>query len=252
MADEPIANADFSMDRLRPDIRTIAIGDIENNSMVQGSYNMDHFCKGLVQVLIGDLMGATKLTVVDRQRLAVLQQEIGLGQNPGQMDRNTRAKFGQLSGAQSFLFGQCMQTDRNHVRIDLRWVNTSTGEILLARSAEGSLSSADDLFRLERRVLVDLLAPQIQSMIDGTQSPADLQQQLQKHLDKKKNSLPKTTSYPDAVTASGSAIAKEEAGNYAEAAAEWSKLSGMAPADDNAKTRAMTLAAYQQLKKQGN
>lgn len=228
-------------------IRTLAVGDIENNSIVKAGYDTDHFCMGLVQVILTDLQGATPLTIVDRQRLSVLLDEIGLGKDPTRMDARSRVQMGRLTGAQSYLFGQFMQLDRQHVRLDLRWVNTSTGEILLAKGAEGRVGSAADLFKLEKRVLLELLAPEIQNLLDSTQAPGGLQKQIEKFLDAKRRSMARPNSYVAMVEASGRALAAEDAGRYDGAVSAWEKVATLNPADSTARIRARSLASYQKL-----
>lgn len=235
--------------KLSMSIRTLAVGDIENNSIVKAGYDTDHFCKGLVQVIISDLQGATPLKIVDRQRLSVLLDEIGLGKDPSRMDPENRVRMGHLCGAQSYLFGQFMQLDRQHVRLDLRWVDTSTGEILLAKGAEGSAGSADDLFKLEKRVLLELLAPEVQRLVDSTQAPGRLQRQIETYLDGKKRSLSRKPAYVTMVEASGRAVSEEDAGHYDRAIAEWQRVAAFNPADSTAQVRARSLAAYQKLQR---
>lgn len=234
--------------KLGPDIRTLAVGDIENNSIVKGRFDLDHFCRGLSQILMTDLQGATPLKVVDRQRLAVLREEIGMSKDGGFVDPANRVRFGQLSGAQSYLFGQLMQLDGNRVRLDIRWVNTSTGEVLLAEAAEGSLASAADLFKLERKVLLELLAPKIGQMLEG-QSKEELQKSMQDYLDRKRKTLPSRTDYAGLIEARGRAMANEQGENYAAAAADWAKVAKMDPSDTQAATRARSLESYRKLRR---
>ena len=85
----------------RPDIRTLAVGDIENNSIVQGSYDLDRFAVGLQHVLVTDLKASTPLKIVDRQRLGVLLDEIGMNQNEEVFDPRFSVPLGKLCGAQS-------------------------------------------------------------------------------------------------------------------------------------------------------
>jgi TolB-like protein len=225
------------------------MGDIENNSLVKAEYDTDHFCRGLVQVILGDLQNSTPLKVVDRQRLSVLLDELALNKDPARMNEDHRVKLGQLSGAQSYLFGQFMQLDRRRVRLDLRWVDTATGEVLLARGAEGSVASVGDLFKLERKVLVELLAPQIQKMLDGAQPPSQLQKKIDTHLKEKQRAIPPKTSYVKVIEAAGQAMANEDAGDLDAASASWQRVADMNPGDEAARTRARSLNAYRKARK---
>jgi hypothetical protein len=230
--------------KLGADIRTIAVGDIENNSLVRTSYDTDHLARGLVHVIINDLRGATGLKVVDRQRLATLLDEIGHAKDEELTDPSTRVRVGQLSGAQSYMFGQFMQIARDQARMDLRWVNTATGEILLSEGVQSKIGTADDLFKLERKILVDVMAPRIQRMLDSTQAPTELQKRIQRFMDERRRVMP-GKSYTAWVEASGHAVASEDAGNYTAAITAWRDAARHNRADSIAVIRARTLSAYQ-------
>jgi len=223
-----------------PDIHTLAVGDIENNSILSGKYNLDAFAKGLTQIMITDLQDATPLTLVDRQRLNVLRDEIKMNQNAQITDPRYRVPLGRLTGAQSFLFGSLMQVDKKTIRLDLRWVDTSTGEILLADGVEGKLGSSDDLFKLERTVLLDHLVPRLQKLLGG----GDLQKAVKPYLERKKKSLPKGTSYVNLLLKTGDAILAEDRGDLAAARTAWSEVAQMNPDNAEAGGRARALTAY--------
>ncbi len=223
-----------------PDIHTLAVGDIENNSIVAGKYNLDAFAKGLTQIMITDLQETTPLTLVDRQRLSVLREEIKMNQNAQITDPRYRVPLGRLTGAQSFLFGSIMQVDEKKVRLDLRWVDTSTGEILLADGVEGKLGSSDDLFKLERTVLLDHLVPRLQKLLGGE----DLERAVKPYLEQKKKSLPKGTSYVNLLIKTGDAILAEDRGDLAAAQTAWSEVARMNPENAGAGGRARALTAY--------
>jgi TolB-like protein len=226
------------------DIRTLAVGDIENNSIVAGKYNLNAFAKGLTQIMITDLQEATPLTLVDRQRLNVLREEIQMSQNAQITDPRYRVPLGKLTGAQSFLFGSLMQVDEKKVRLDLRWVDTSTGEILLAEGVEGSLGSSDDLFKLERQVLLEHLVPRLQKLL-GSRGPGDdLEKSMKPYLDDKRKSLQKDTAYMDLLLKTGEAILAEDRGDLAAARTAWGEVSRMNPDDEAATGRAQALRAY--------
>jgi curli biogenesis system outer membrane secretion channel CsgG len=229
---------------LHADLRTLAIGDIEDNSIVKGSFNTDHFCRGLAQVMISDLQGATPLKLVDRQRLQVLLDELKISKDAGLVAPDTRVQLGLLCGAQTYLFGQFMLLDHNRGRLDLRWVNTATGEILLAEGVEGSIGNTGDLFKLERKLLVEMIAPRIQRLVDSTQAPQNLQRQIEMYLDKKQRTLPSSSAYATVLETRGRAEAQERSGDLKAAAASWEKVAAMDPSDATSKTRARSLTAY--------
>ncbi len=228
----------------RLDIRTLAVGDIENNSIVTGKYNLNAFAKGLTQIMITDLQEATPLTLVDRQRLNVLREEIQMSQNAQITDPRYRVPLGKLTGAQSFLFGSLMQVDEKKVRLDLRWVDTSTGEILLAEGVEGSLGSSDDLFKLERRVLLEHLVPRLQKLLGSAGGKEDLEKSMKPYLEDKRKALLKDTAYMDLLLKTGEAILAEDRGDLAAARTAWAEVSRINPGDEAATGRAQGLSAY--------
>ena len=229
--------------KLGGDIRTIAVGDFENNSIVKSAYDMDRFSRGLVHVLTSDLLQTSSLRVVDRQRLSVLLDELKLSRDPGLMQPEARVRLGQLTGAQSYFFGQIMQLGPRKLRIDLRWVDTSTGEILLAKSVEGPFASADDVMELERKLLVVALAPEMEKVLKARGQASTLRNELIKALEDRRAS-PKRAQYAQAVEQAGRAITLESSGDYGAAAAVWERVAALSPDDKVAPVRAASLRAF--------
>jgi curli biogenesis system outer membrane secretion channel CsgG len=225
-------------------IRTLAIGDVENNSIAKTSFDTDHLAKGLVHVLTEDLMAGTSLKLVERQRLSVLLDELKLSADPSKMNPDSRVALGQLTGAQSYVFAQYMQLDKDHARMDVRWVSTATGEILLARSVEGATKSAKDIFALERKVAVEVLAPAIDKYTGPDGSTGGSRPRLEELLDKKGAVLSSNSHYIDSVVESGRAVQMEAGGDDSRAAEAWSKAAALNPSDRAAKDRSTALAAY--------
>jgi TolB-like protein len=229
-------------------ITTLAVGEIENNSIVRGAYDLDRFARGLTQVITTDLQAVTPLKIVDRQRLAVLLKEIEMGQAGVIGDPETRVRFGKLTGAQSFLFGSIMQTDKKHIRLDLRWVQTETGEVLLSKGIAMSVRSSDDLFKLESKVLLELLVPEVETFLASGGKKQDLRGNVKSYLNEKKQQV--KTVYLDLLLKSGEAIEAEDRGDYAAAAAAWKEVRDLNPADSGAGNRTRALQAYLDLGKQ--
>jgi TolB-like protein len=231
-------------------IRTIAIGEIENNSIVAGPYDLDRFARGLTQIITTDLQAVTPLKIVDRQRLAVLLKEIQMGQDGMIGDPETRVRFGKLSGAQSFLFGSIMQADKKNMRLDLRWVQTETGEVLLSEGITMAVRSSEDLFKLESKVLLDLLVPQVEEILASGEGDRSLQGRARPYLNRKKEQV--KTAYLDLLLKTGEAIEAEDRGDYASAAAAWKEVRDLNPEDPSAAGRTRSLQAYLDLGKQGS
>lgn len=228
-----------------PEILTLAVGDIENNSIVKGKYDMDNFSRGLTHIITTDLKQASPFKIVDRQRLAALRQEIDMSRSDQVTDPRFGVPLGRLSGAQSFLFGSLMQVEGNKVRLDIRWVDTSTSEILLSEGLEAKVSSSDDLFKLERKLLLETLAPHMQKWLSGkgqAQGPGQkIQDQARPMLDERKKSAGGGTAYLDFLLRSGEAMLAEEKGDYAAATIAWKQAAKLSPADTMPVDRARAL-----------
>jgi hypothetical protein len=193
------------------------------------------------------LKQASPFKIVDRQRLAALRQEIEMCRSDQVTDPRFGVPLGRLSGAQSFLFGSLMQVEGNKVRLDIRWVDTSTSEILLSDGVEAKVSSSADLFKLERKLLLETLAPRMQAWLTGkgqveAGSPA-IQDRARPFLDERKKSSGSGTAYVDFLLRSGEAMLAEERGEYAAATAAWKAAAQLRPGDTLAIDRARALDA---------
>jgi hypothetical protein len=221
-----------------------------NSAVIQGEFDMDQFSKGLVHVITTDLMAATPLTIVDRQRLDVLTRESELNSNELAMDPDFRVRLGKLTGAQSYIFGTLMQVKEEELRLDLRWVQTATTEVLLSEGVTVRLRSADDLFKLEREVLLDLLVPSIHKLLAGSEETNCLEKKAKRLLKDKEKHVPGKTAYVDLLLKTGEAILAEERGDLAAAAQAWRETQAINPDDTYASGRTRTLDAHLALTKE--
>ncbi|MCA9729055.1 MAG: hypothetical protein KC729_15295 [Candidatus Eisenbacteria bacterium] len=236
----------------RPDIRTVAVGDIENNAIVSGAYDLDRFALGLQHILVTDLKASTPLKIVDRQRLGVLLDEIGMNQNQEVFDPRYSVPLGKLCGAQSYLFGSLFQVEEKKIRLDLKWVDTSTTEILLSEGLEMKIGSGDDLLKLERKVLLDLLLPKMHELLvsaQGEDAPThdEMEKRVKQYFDEKKRAkkrLAEGANYVDLLLQTGDAILAEERGDLAEARTAWKRVREIDPLDPLAEDRSAALVAY--------
>ncbi|MCK5032420.1 MAG: hypothetical protein KAS18_02275 [Calditrichia bacterium] len=119
--------------------------------------------QGIADMLITKLVESKKYLVVERNELDALLKEQGLGQS-GLVTQQSAAKVGQLLGVEMMVTGSVSEfgekkskvgggigsfggfnigvaTKTARVAVDIRLVNTSTGEIIAAKSAEGEDSS---------------------------------------------------------------------------------------------------------------
>jgi TolB-like protein len=218
-------------------LNTLAIGDFENNSIIPGPFDLDKFAKGLVHIMTTDLSGVENLTLVDRQRLDVLRREIEMNNNEEIFNPEKRVAFGNLTGAGSYLFGSLMMAEKNKMRIDLRLVETETGEILLAEGVEGKAKSGSDLVDLEQKLVVEILAPKIEALLGGAKS--DLGKELKNRIRRREDGK-----YLEMVLATGRAVLAEQEGDLTAAASAWSEVAALDPGDFQAAARTRSLTAY--------
>jgi curli biogenesis system outer membrane secretion channel CsgG len=127
----------------------------------------------VTNMLASELAARSEFTVVERRKLAAILEEQDLAQS-GRLKPGEGAKIGQLTGAQYLvmgtitafqpdtetkvsgggLFGRAKVEQTNHgayLAVDLRIVDTSTGEVRFARTIEGHTSGS--------QTKIDLAAP---------------------------------------------------------------------------------------------
>ncbi len=156
----------LSADDLQGLKKRIAVVDFEDRS--GWGHNIG---TGLADMLVTELVKSGKFLVVERQELSSILEEQGLGMS-GAVTPQSAAKVGQLLGVELMVMGSVSEfgekksglgggigkigiggklTKRQaRAVVDVRLVNTSTGEIVLAESAEGEESSTGlDRIRVE-------------------------------------------------------------------------------------------------------
>jgi TolB-like protein len=129
--------------------KTIAISYFDNSS---GDAKYNALSKGIADMLITDLSKTKGITIVEREKLEKLIQEIKLGQSK-YFDPATAQKLGKGLGAQNILTGSFYILD-NTLRIDARLIDVQTGGIIVAEQVTGSKSN---FFALHQQ-LANLLA----------------------------------------------------------------------------------------------
>lgn len=235
---------------LPPDVRTVAFADIENNSIVKSEYDLDRFCLGLTHAMIGDLRQVSPLTIVDRRRLKTLLDEIELNRSDELMDERNRVQMGRLCGAQSFIWGSLSQISKKKIRLDLQWVETATGKYLAAQSAEAKIDSAEDLFALQKKVLVEMLAPEMEKILTG-EEVKQLKRRTEDRFEQRQADFEDAGGYVDYLIQAGNALLLEEGGDYEGAEAAWQEAMRLNPQDTVARDRGTALHAYNAISEEG-
>lgn len=108
--------------------------------------------KGLQAMVTTDLLEAGVFELVERSRLADIQNELALTRT-GAIDKTTAARIGKLAGATHLLMGTITVLGPR-MRIDARMLKTQSGEIVLAEKIEGP---KEEFFDLEKALVKKLV-----------------------------------------------------------------------------------------------
>ena len=171
----------------------VAVMNFENNST--WSYWGDNLGKAAADELVTQLFRTGSFSLVERTQLEALLAEQDLGAS-GAVDTSTAARIGQLLGVQLILTGSITQFSIEHTSgglrsfgasvsraesvLDVRMVNTTTGEIMLAESGEGRKTFGGGFFRsagIEREfdagIAQEALRPAIEQVTEKIAGQAD-------------------------------------------------------------------------------
>jgi TolB-like protein len=176
--------------------KRIAIIYFDNTS---GEANLDKLRKGLAGMLISDLSNVNMIDIVERDRIEDILDEQELN-NTSAFDQNTASEIGKLLGAEIILTGAYFEMF-DSFRIDARFIDVETGEILKAEGVDGESSQ---FFRLEKQLMWKIIRNLDISLTDvevKTMNEMENKQQV---------------SYDDALAFSR-ALDEKDAGNIVEA-----------------------------------
>jgi curli biogenesis system outer membrane secretion channel CsgG len=138
----------------------VAVMNFENNST--WSWWGDHLGEAAADELTTQLVNSGKFTVIERAQLASILAEQNLGAS-ARVNAATAAKIGQLLGVQLIFTGSITQfsVERTSVgfrgiggsysnaesKLDVRLIDTSTGEILMAAEGQGNKRMGGGYFK---------------------------------------------------------------------------------------------------------
>ncbi len=108
--------------------------------------------RGMADLLITDLSRSARLTVVERDRMQAIADEIQLSQS-SRVDAATAVRAGKLMQAGTIVNGIIQQTGADQIALDASLVNVGTGAIGPAAQVTNSL---DQLFDMEKRLVFQL------------------------------------------------------------------------------------------------
>jgi curli biogenesis system outer membrane secretion channel CsgG len=144
--------------------KRVAISRFEDRS---GS-GFNHLGSGVADMLATALVKSGKFAVIERQELDKIVEEQKLGES-GLVTAQTAPKVGQLLGAELFvvgaitecgtkesnigggvsMFGGGLKTKKARTVVDIRLINTTTGEVIASESEEGTESTTGIAVRYE-------------------------------------------------------------------------------------------------------
>jgi len=171
----------------------VAVMNFENNST--WSYWGDNLGRAAADEFVTQLFRTGSFSIIERARLDALLAEQDLGAS-GAVDAATAARIGQLLGAQLILTGSITQfsiertsggfrsfgvsVSRAESVLDVRLVNTTTGEIMLAENGEGRKTFGGGFFKsvgIEREfdagVAQEALRPAVEQVTEKIASQAN-------------------------------------------------------------------------------
>lgn len=109
--------------------------------------------RGLAHLLVTDLAKVSRLTLLERDRVQALVDELALAA-VGRVDSSTAARSGRLLGAAAVIQGAFRETGSGNLRLDASVVSAENATIRASGSASDQLSR---LFAMEKSVVFDLL-----------------------------------------------------------------------------------------------
>jgi tetratricopeptide (TPR) repeat protein len=109
--------------------------------------------KGITEMMITDLSQVKSLALVERARLQMLMQEMGLGMS-GLVDETTSPRLGKLLGVSRIVHGGMVQLSDKQIRLNAGYTDVKNGKNSSPVTITGSLN---DLFKLEKDLVFKIL-----------------------------------------------------------------------------------------------
>ena len=124
--------------------RRVAVIYFDNTSEEK---NLDKLKKGLAGMLISDLSNVNMIDIVERDRIEEILKEQNL-QSSEKVDQSSIVNLGKLLGAEIILTGAYFEMFGSF-RIDARFIDVETGEILKSEGVDGQTSN---FFKLQKQL----------------------------------------------------------------------------------------------------
>jgi tetratricopeptide (TPR) repeat protein len=122
-------------------------------SYLGGNAELKPLERGLAHLVLSDLAKVSRLTLLERDRVQAMADELALGA-AGQTDPATAARSGRLLRAAEVVQGSIREISGGAIRLDANVVSATTAEIRASGSATDQLGQ---LFAMEKSLVLDLL-----------------------------------------------------------------------------------------------
>jgi len=143
----------------RPGIAVLPFNN--GGSYGQGKEDFDALERGIAGMMISELSQNPAARVVERQEVQRLVDEQNLGAQ-GRVDPQTASKVGKLVGARYYVLGTFVDF-YGDFRVDVRLVNTETGEVVKTESERMQRDHMYDIIRnVAARLMKDASLPPLQ------------------------------------------------------------------------------------------
>jgi len=143
----------------RPGIAVLPFNN--GGSYGQGKEDFDALERGIAGMMISELSQNPAARVVERQEVQRLVDEQNLGAQ-GRVDPQTASKVGKLVGARYYVLGTFIDF-YGDFRVDVRLVNTETGEVVKTESERMQRDHMYDIIRnVAARLMKDASLPPLQ------------------------------------------------------------------------------------------
>jgi len=118
-----------------------------------GNAGFDPLAKGLADMVITDLSQVKALTVIERSRMQVLMEEMGLGQS-GLVNEQTAPRVGRLLGVKKVLQGSFLDLAGGRLRLDANLADAAAKAGRPIGETSGELAR---FFRLEKNLVFKVI-----------------------------------------------------------------------------------------------
>ncbi len=149
----------------RPGIAVLPFNN--GGSYGQGKEDFDALERGIAGIMISELSQNPAARLVERQEVQRLVDEQNLGAQ-GRVDPQTASKIGKLVGARYMVMGTFVDF-YGDFRVDVRLINTETGEVVKTESERMQRDHMFDIIRsIAARLMKDANLPALQRGAGGT------------------------------------------------------------------------------------